>query len=490
MTLKASYTTNPLLLLLCAVAGALLGLGPTAWSTPALLVVYVSTALLNLVCLPLLVVATLSGLRHLLSLPHPSRRILMIALAGAALLLLCAQAGVLVANWGQLGWQLDEASQLELGQLVISQAASGDTLNLDGKDTRSEINTQVSWSIPNNAFLALSSGDLAAVMFCTLVFGLAFTTQKGSLSHSTVEFLDAVSRTLEKLIGMVNLAVPLLVMAYAAQITSQWNPGLLRAMGSFLIGFWVLSGVLSLIMVLALIKLGTSTTGQVLQALKMPVILSLVSASPLAAVPASIDSLSNRLGFSRGVVEMLLPSSTVFLRTGAAMQYAMLAVFVAHLYGHQLTPMEMMTLTPVAVVAALASAGTSGIASLGFAAAVVTHLGLPYEAALPLFAAIHLLNEGPTRLLSMLCSCVLTAIVCGGLPMERRAHSEDVKQRGPLRFALSHQSAVVLATCVSLTGLLCLVLGIGLGLRQADSRMSFQSNTHFLLPSTVSDQTS
>jgi Na+/H+-dicarboxylate symporter len=261
-------------------------------------------------------------------------------------------------------------------------------------------------------------------------------------------------------------------------------------MGSFLIGFWVLSGALSLIMVLALIKLGTSTTGQVLQALKMPVILSLVSASPLAAVPASIDSLSNRLGFSRGVVEMLLPSSTVFLRTGAAMQYAMLAVFVAHLYGHQLTPMEMMTLTPVAVVAALASAGTSGIASLGFATAAVTHLGLPYEAALPLFAAIHLLNEGPTRLLSMLCSCVLTAIVCGGLPMERRAHSEDVKQHGPLRLALSQQSAVVLATCVSLTGLLCLVLGIGLGLRQADSRTSFQSNTHFLLPDTVSDQTS
>jgi Na+/H+-dicarboxylate symporter len=440
--------------------------------------------------MPLLVVATLSGLRHLLSQSHPARRMLMIALAGAALLLLCAQTGVLVANWGQLGWQLDGASQLELGQLVISQAASGDTLTLDGRGANTEIGTQVPWSIPHNAFLALSSGDLAAVMFCTLVFGLAFTTQKGSLSDSTVELLDAVSRTLEKLIGMVNLAVPLLVMAYAAQITSQWNPGLLRAMGSFLIGFWALSGVLSLIMVLALIKLGTSTTGQVLQALKIPVILSLVSASPLASVPASIDSLSNRLGFSRGVVEMLLPSSTVFLRTGAALQYAMLAVFVAHLYGHQLTPMEMMTLTPVAVVAALASAGSSGVASLGFAAVVVTHLRLPYEAALPLFAAIHLLNEGPNRILSMLCSCVLTAIVCGGLPMERREHSEDVKQHTPLRFTLSHQSAVVLASCVSLAGLLCLVLGIGLGLRQADSLASFQPNSSFSSPASVPGQTS
>jgi hypothetical protein len=152
--------------------------------------------------------------------------------------------------------------------------------------------------------------------------------------------------------------------------------------------------------------------------------------------------------------------------------------------------MEMMTLTPVAVVAALASAGTSGVANLGFAAAVVTHLGLPYEAALPLFAAIHLLNEGPTRLLSMLCSCVLIAIVCGGLPMERRVRSKDVKQHAPLRLTLSHQSAVVLASCVSLTGLLCLVLGIGLGLRQADSRTYHQSNTNSLSPASVSGQTS
>ena len=485
MTLKASYATNPMLLLLCAAAGVLLGLAPAAWSTPAWLVVYVSTALLNLVCMPLLVVATLSGLRHLLSLPHPFRRIFMIGLTGTVLLLLCAQTGVLVASWGQLGWQLDDASQLELGQLVMSQTASGDTLTLAGSNASTEATNRVSWSIPNNAFLALTSGDLAAVMFCTLVFGLAFNNQKGSFSDTAVELLEAVSRTLEKLISMVNLAVPLMVMAYAAQITSQWNPDLLRAMGSFLIGFWTVSGVLSVIMVMALVKLGTATTLQVLQALKIPVILSLVSASPLASVPASIDSLSNRLGFSRGVVEMLLPSSTVFLRTGAALQYAMLAVFVAHLYGHQLTPMEMMTLAPVAVLAALASAGSSGIVSLGFSAVVVTHLKLPFEAALPLFAAIQLLNEGPSRLVSILCSCVLTAIVCGGLPMERRVQNEDVKPHAPLRFVLSHQSAVVLASCVSLTAFLCLVLGIGMGLRQADNRTAFQSTPSFFLPAAM-----
>lgn len=466
MKLKASYATHPLLLLLCAAAGTVLGLGPPAWSAPAWGVVYASTALLNLVCLPLLVVATLSGLRHLLDLPHPARRLLMIGWASAVLMLLCAVAGVLVAQWGQIGWQLDASRQLELGSLVMGQDPVGDVLTLGGKQT--QISAESRWSLPNNAFGALSSGNLAAVMFCTLFFGLAFTAQRGPQSDSTIALLDAISRPLEKLIGMVNLAVPLLVMAYAAQMASQWNPGLLRAMSGFLLGYWTLCAALTVTMVLVLIKLGNAPWGQVLEALKVPSILSLVSASPLAAVPASIEGLSNRLGFSRGIVEMLMPASAVFLRTGAALLYAMLAVFVAHLYGHQITPLEVLTLAPVAVAAALASAGSNGVTSLGFAAAVVTHLQLPYEAALPLFAAIHLFSEAPARLLSLLSSCLLIAFVCGGLPIEKATLPPPpaAAVKGPLRFTLSRRSAALFLGCVVLTGLLTFVLGVALGLRQ------------------------
>ena len=85
--LKAALFSHPLVLLLFGAAGVLLGLAAPTWTGPAALIVQVSTALLNLLSAPLLIVATLSGLRHLLSLPHPARRLLMIVLAGAALLL-------------------------------------------------------------------------------------------------------------------------------------------------------------------------------------------------------------------------------------------------------------------------------------------------------------------------------------------------------------------------------------------------------------------
>ena len=98
MKLLATYATHPALLLLFAAAGTALGLGSPTWSAPAWVVVYASTALLNLVCLPLLVVATLSGLRHLMGLPQPAHRLLMIALVGGALMLLVESVCVCVCT--------------------------------------------------------------------------------------------------------------------------------------------------------------------------------------------------------------------------------------------------------------------------------------------------------------------------------------------------------------------------------------------------------
>lgn len=274
-------------------------------------------------------------------------------------------------------------------------------------------------------------------------------------------------RALEKLISMVNLAMPLLVLAYAAQIASQWNPSLVRAMSGYLLAFWFLCSIMAVLMLMLLVKLTKAPLRQILQSLKEASVISLVSASPLAAVPASIEGLSNRLGFSRGIVDMLMPTSAVFLRTGAAMQFAMLGIFVAHLYGHPLTVLEMLSLAPVAVMAAVASAGSSGLASLGFAVSVVAYLRLPHEAALPLFAAVHIFSEGPARLLSLLSSYVMTVFVCGGLPKERTSVSMDVKLlEGPVRFNLSRQSAILMLSCLLLAGLLSLLLGVALGLRQ------------------------
>src|SRR5690606_23637416 len=114
--------------------------------------------------------------------------------------------------------------------------------------------------------------------------------------------------------------------------------------------------------------------GVVLSALKAPALISLTSASTTATIPDAIEAMSSRLGFSRGIVELVIPISSVFMRSGAALYFALVAVFVANIYGRPITPEEFMLICLGASMAAFASAGNNSLAAVGFAGIVLSML--------------------------------------------------------------------------------------------------------------------
>lgn len=471
MKLRAVATSHPLVLLLCAAVGALLGQVSSIWQIPAQWVLGVGIALLELVCLPLLMVATVSGLRHMLVLPNPFKRSGMVLFVGLTLLWTCAQLGALLAQFVGLGDQLSPDQLLEMGTLAMGSVH--DIVQLHGAQVLPSHDPV--WTVPDNAFKALAGGNLVSVMFCTLFFGLAYVLNRHTDTDMLDDVLEAVYRALEKIIVWVNMALPLLWLALAAQWSAAWDWDLLQAMASFLLGFGGLVAVLSVGLVFVVFKWGTSSAATVAVALKLPMLLSLVAPSPVSAVPATVEALSGKLGFSRGVVEFLVPISAVFLRAGHALQYAMMAVFIAHIYKHPLSPFQFLGLAPVAVWAAFASAGSSGLAGIGFSSVVVLYLDLPPEAMLPIFLAIGLFTEGPARLLSLLCACALTAIVCAGLPVERSEQAAKAAPLQPIHFILDRQTLSFLAGGFVLLSGLCVAAGVAWGMRSPPQPLSHRT---------------
>ncbi len=237
MNLRFVATSHPLVLLLCATVGVVLGQASPVWQAPAQWILGVSMALLELVCLPLLMVATISGLRHILSQPHPFKRTGMVVLVGVTLMLGCALAGALFAQWSGLGDQLSTGQLQDLGRRVMS--LPHDTVQLGGGHAQ-PVPAPV-WTVPDNAFNALVGGNLVSVMFCTLFFGLAYIVERRTASDILDRVLEAVYRALEKIIGWVNMTLPLLWLALAVQWSAGWDWALLQAMAGFLMGFWGLA---------------------------------------------------------------------------------------------------------------------------------------------------------------------------------------------------------------------------------------------------------
>lgn len=464
--------SNPLLLLLCLLAGAIAGSVLPDMAEPAYLLGQVYLALINMVSIPLMVVATFFGLRQTMALPQPLRRCVMMLVLALGLVFAAAIAGTLFGFLTSPGSSIDAGSRAYLGSVVLSSAAGNAEMLLFSTDAQ-DAGAPHPWGLllPDNFFRALAQGQSLGILICAILFGLAFASMGKSQSNVLMGIFEAIYRTFETIISRVNLLIPLLVFGLAAHFAAGVDGQVLRAMGSFVAGFATLCAGLAALCVVVVWRNGAAPLSTVLSCLKTPAIISLTSASSTAGIPDTIRAMSAKLGYSRGIVELVVPAAAIFVRAGSAVYFALLAVFVANVYGHPLGGSELLLIGLGATLAAFASAGASSLAVVGSGGMVLSMLNLPIEAALALFLAIDIICEAPRNLLSMLVCCVLIVLVCKGLPSERTAEfksDEEALPPAPLQFSFTRATAsAALLTSLALAGLM-VVAGISVGQRAAN----------------------
>ncbi len=473
MGLLKKLSASPAALLACLIAGGLVGHFLPDTGSAAALLGQVYLGVIGMAALPLLVVATFFGLRQTLALPQPQRRVGMVATLAVLLVVLCAVVGTLVGAIAEPG-RVDQHTKEYLGALVQQAGgAAGDTELLLNEapppQATQAAQGEPEWAnvVPDNFFRALSEGKSLAILLCAIPFGLAFAALSKAQNGALTGVFEAIYRALEIIISRVNLFIPVLVFSMAAYFVANTEPRTVAAMSGFIGWFVLLALTLSALAVAVIRRQCALPLADVLLALKAPALISLTSASTTASIPDTIEAMSNKLGFSRGIVELVTPISSVFLRSGSALYYALAAVFVANLYGRSLGPQELALTCLGACIAAFASSGNNSAANVVYAGSVLSMLQLPVEAALALFLAVDLICESPRNLLTLLSACALIALVSRGLPSERSSSAAGpITPLRPVRFAFTRADLVVGAGCCVLVAVLVVVLGIGVGMRR------------------------
>lgn len=471
-------SNNPLALLLCVIAGSCVGWLLPGFGSYALVLGQVYLALVNMAALPLLVVATFFGLRQTLLLPQPGWRILMILTLGFGIVLVSALLGTVIGIVTGTGLNLDAATQEILGTMVQTAGgeASNTNISLYTAASASQVQEINQWIkvFPDNFFYSLSKGDLFGVLVGALIFGIAFASLLKSQSHAFMGIIEAIYRALEVIISKVNVFIPVLAFGMAAYFTASIDKEILYAMRSFLVSFFIFAIIMAALAIIFIWRRSGVTFDVVISALKSPVLISLTSGSTTATIPDTIEAMSSKLGFSRGIVELVVPTSSVFMRSGAAFYFAMLAIFVAHIYGQSLSTEEFFLICIGASIAAFASVGSNNLAVVGFAGVVLSMLNLPIQAALVLFLAIDLLCEGPRNLLSLLFACVLIGLVSKGLPSERIENTaqNSIESSESVQFVFSKGNVIVIFVCTLFLGGLIMAAGIGIGMRKTGDALS------------------
>ena len=228
--------------------------------------------------------------------------------------------------------------------------------------------------VPRSLFEAMADNEILQIVVFSVFAGIAL----GALGEKTVrvtELLEQSAFVILRMTGYVMLFAPLAVFAAIGGVIATHGIGVIVTYGAFVGGFY-----LSLVVLwIALAFAGRLVIGArifpLVRAIREPVTLAFSTASSEAAYPKLLEKLE-RFGISNRIASFVLPLGYSFNLDGSMMYCAFATVFIAQVYGIELSVVQQVSMLLLLMITSKGMAGVPR-ASLVVIAATLSFLGLP-----------------------------------------------------------------------------------------------------------------
>ena len=213
--------------------------------------------------------------------------------------------------------------------------------------------------IPNNVIEPFARGNVLSILLIAAAVGLALAFMPSTDETKVVEKgLLGLQQILYALIRALIWALPLGIVAFAAQLSAQIEAGVIVGslgkyvaviLGGNLIQFFI-------VLPLFLVVRGLNPL-KVLRAMSPAVLMALFTKSSAATLPVTLQSAEERLNVNQDVSRFVLPICTTINMNGCAAFILVTSLFVMQNGGTVLTLPAMLLWLFIAVVSAVGNAG-------------------------------------------------------------------------------------------------------------------------------------
>jgi proton glutamate symport protein len=356
---------------------------------------------LQMTVIPIIVTAISSSLGKLMRNKSSSGLIRRIVIAFVVCMIAMALIGMATGIIGKPGAGLDEDTRSLLANLIAkadNSGSSGDALEISlssGLESGGALSSRPSLGnffrdlIPSNIFQALTTGSTMAIVFFSIIFGVAIGFLKEESASMLISLFAAVFEAFQRLINWSLYLLPFgLVCLMAGQIAAV-GPQIFMAMSKFIILYGIGTAVIFVISsVVMWARSGIANPLRVFSFLFEPILLAFATRNSMATLPSAITCLDKKMRFNHTSVNLTLPLGMTLGRFGNIFYFAVATFFVVQIYGTQLEPMHYALIFLGVVFGGTATAGASGIVTLSMLSIVLNPLSLPLEAVLVIFMAI------------------------------------------------------------------------------------------------------
>ena len=223
--------------------------------------------------------------------------------------------------------------------------------------------------IPRNPVQAAANMDLLSLIFFTICFGAALTVIQADRRDAVLNFFHGINEASMVLINWIMELAPYAVFVLIAAVVSNFGLDLLQ---SLLIYTGVV--VLGLLMhafgtyALVLRFLGRLNPLRFYKRIAAVPLLAFSTSSSNATLPLTIETAKDELGVSDEVASFVLPLGATINMDGTALYQAVAVMFIAQIYGIDLSLADQLI---VVLTATLASVGAAGGPSAGIITLII-----------------------------------------------------------------------------------------------------------------------
>lgn len=214
--------------------------------------------------------------------------------------------------------------------------------------------------VPTNIFAALMHGDMLAIIFFAVLFGVALSTIPAAKRDPLLNVFSGVSETMFKVTNIIMHYAPIGVFALIAVTVTQFGFSSLVPLlklvslvyGAILFFAIVVFGIVAKICGLNIFKL--------FYILKDELILAYSTSSSETVLPRIMQKMED-YGAPRSITSFVIPTGYSFNLDGSTLYQSIAAIFIAQLFGIELSIWHEITLVLTLMITSKGIAGVPGV---------------------------------------------------------------------------------------------------------------------------------
>ena len=270
------------------------------------------------------------------------------------------------------------------GLLVVNVIGFGENINFEHSSVNSlnkefSFESLISSFIPSNIIQSFSQGKVLHVIVFTILFGLSVFYIEERKKQILVNFIDSFNDSILVMAKWIIKLSPIGVFALIAYVVAEKGLNTLFSLWHYVV--LVIIGLLfHAVFNLGLIGFifGKFNPVKYFLKVKEAILVAFSTSSSSATLPVSIEVAEEKAGITKKVAGFILPLGATINMDGTALYEAVAAMFIAHVYGIDLTITQQII---IFVTASIAAIGAAGIPSAGLVTMtlVFSAVGLPVE---------------------------------------------------------------------------------------------------------------